>query len=1236
MNTNTDTNNVAQTLFRFASLRSPQLTETKKNLGFIHRPEVEGMKGFFDTVLEQWSSADGNTKFAALEQAAKNFTAPESFSSEKKLQNQYPALAYLGKTISSREGITTTIINQAEAEWVAKTSGRNTNEVIAQQKILWDNLIYQTVTQKDFQIKEVIIQILKAIHYLNANTLERTEETLKINGDDFRAKAATAVVVFPEALVLDATSGNGIAPFTVNKSKIGDASIKYPRELTSLEQRQLAYVADVEVKASSILFTKEALEVLKSELERLQDDYGKAYGKAYGEQYDAYKVSIQPEVDRYERDVKAVEATFTAQTTEAEKEAAYKTVAPLNIPSFNFTFQKEIDFLVLKERLSKESFTMFMELFTVYGEDLKNYLSQNPDAVIDIKVNSSTMAEINGFALSVDSAFSTFAAVLAKLNEKISGNISQVLALKVTPESQFANIGGALVPISDQVITVANSYFLQIVKEGFFFTTTYLQFGLGVEDSSWSVFSAKITADTDLGRQEETLYNIPVTNGKVVFPPVLRDRFNQIDSLKVEIWFDNGCEGKLDRYGVALNTNDWGMLDIIKPGLGNNGSGQTDGPSVFQPKHFGVKRLGIADYLKVEQSIHAYVPGEVSNIENVMASELRHKSSTTREYSETTTSTSKSQETEKMSDTTKASRTDMQTEVARELERQQSYEAHARFGKSGTWFFETSGSYANNSSQHESTRQAVTKSQEITERALDRVLTKVSEERVEKIVREFTEVNVHEYDNRGKVTATNSPDTKPQHISGVYRWVDKKMKNQIYNYGKRMMFEFMIPEPARLHALATKSVKTVLTEPIDPRGKTMPNEKVDESVLRYWADYYKVELTTLPEREIIYTSERTEEELDNSDTPRTKRIDIPLNYKAYEADIIYSFYNRFKINSAHLTFDDLKGGSVVIENPYTQSSLSGTYNSKGLNVVGAYDMLFHGGNDTLGVSLQVRAKCQLSDAFMLSWKREQFNKIIAAYEKAREKFEDDVKAANDAAASQEKENKERATIFYRSTEENVLKHNCIAYLLKSYNTLGQEMSKDDGQKMESFYMKLGDSLDQYTALAKFMEQAFEWSIMDYTFYPYYWANRAHWQDLYLSDEMDPLFRSFVQAGMARVIVTVKPGFEDAVQFFMNTGRIWNGGEVPVIGDPLYLSIVDELRAPQGIPQGKYWITRVPTTLTILQAKSAGLEVENALPIFPEEHPENCENPKELETTSAFGKPVDATMQTLPGTTSTLG
>ena len=119
-----------------------------------------------------------------------------------------------------------------------------------------------------------------------------------------------------------------------------------------------------------------------------------------------------------------------------------------------------------------------------------------------------------------------------------------------------------------------------------------------------------------------------------------------------------------------------------------------------------------------------------------------------------------------------------------------------------------------------------------------------------------------------------------------------------------------------------------------------------------------------------------------------------------------------------------------------------------------------------------------------------------------------------------------------------------------------------------------------------------------------------------------------------MVVTEKPGFEDAIQFFLTTGKIWNGGEVPVIGDPMYMSIVDELREPAGKPQGKYWITKIPTTLTILQDKSTGLPVDQPLPIFPEVDPTNCENPSELEVKTSF-EPRDIRMLGRDDKTTTL-
>ena len=96
-------------------------------------------------------------------------------------------------------------------------------------------------------------------------------------------------------------------------------------------------------------------------------------------------------------------------------------------------------------------------------------------------------------------------------------------------------------------------------------------------------------------------------------------------------------------------------------------------------------------------------------------------------------------------DTTKTNRAEMQTEVASEIARQQSLEAHIKStGKIGTYTIESGTSYATNNSQIQSNRNAVTKSQEITERAMERVQLKISEERIQKIMK-LTE-RMHKYD----------------------------------------------------------------------------------------------------------------------------------------------------------------------------------------------------------------------------------------------------------------------------------------------------------------------------------------------------------------------------------------------------------------------------------------------------------------------------------------------------------
>ncbi len=65
----------------------------------------------------------------------------------------------------------------------------------------------------------------------------------------------------------------------------------------------------------------------------------------------------------------------------------------------------------------------------------------------------------------------------------------------------------------------------------------------------------------------------------------------------------------------------------------------------FIPKKFGIRQIGIADYKKVVSHVCCYDAGEVSLIENIMAKEVRSKTTTRERIEEFTETTETQQET---------------------------------------------------------------------------------------------------------------------------------------------------------------------------------------------------------------------------------------------------------------------------------------------------------------------------------------------------------------------------------------------------------------------------------------------------------------------------------------------------------------------------------------------------------------------------------------------------------------
>jgi len=1181
-------NNNKQTLFRFVSLRNPKLVETKKtNLAFIQR--TEKLTGVFDQV----TITGTQTKLQALLVTAKTFKTTSIKTVEELEKVNFEALIKIGKSIANREEISSSELSICKTEYHAKLKDRKALNTI------WDNFIYQYLTQQSFYVKEALAYILKALHLGYVQTLTAKGELKKLNGNDFVKTAMHATIVIPASILEKATST--ASKKAANKGK----------ELSAKDSGLLTIALEKFEKKQNVLEENENLEQLKTEIERIKNKYWANYESELKTARDSYENEHAKNIQAYEDQIDLIEALEEAKAPEEEIKKAIEVLAKYKIPEFEFSYKEELNWDDIYKQLSEESLAYFLENFANAAQNIEKEVDLNKSKV-NITHNKLAIAS-NSFSF----IHNSYDAIVLEINNQINTNNSTALTQTTLLQNEYANVGGVIVPISNatNVQTPHLSYILRAQKRGFLGTKRgNVSFQIHVENTSWSVSNAIISATTSTGFHTENISAVSVVNNKINFPRFLRNNTQGISNLSIQVFFTNGRETTLQLSVVAISTVYTGIL-ILKPiEIEDPVDDNPSEPTSSLGKHFGLKRLGVAEYMKVTQSVHAYVPGEVSNIENVMASELRHKSINELTRTEDTHTTTKSQEVEKISDTTKVNRAEMQTEVIKELDKQRSFNAHANFTyDTGVYKLDIGAAYASTNAQHTSNMQAVTKSQEITERAMERVQSKITEERISKIIHEVSLTNVHEYDNRGTEGVT------PQHITGVYRWVDKKMKNQIYNYGKRTMFEFMIPEPAKLHrlAIATTTEENTLTAPVDPRKAPVPHTMknatlANKQLLEYWADKYNVQLTTLPADKTIFHQVKGHPNdagtFGNVNTP----IDIEPDYVAKSVQIKISAQRHRFYRNSKLYCSNCKGGELNLN--FGDRNYSNTKYVNSLNYTGNNNFMYRGRNIE-DVTFGLTFNCQLSDEFMNTWKLENFNLIIQAYQTALSAHKEEVAKIEAEQAAKAAEQKDTMGNFYRIIEGDILKHNCIAYLLQNYQALGQDFT--DGKEMLNFKVNLGKDLDKYTAKAKFLEQAFEWSIKDYTFYPYFWADRDQWQEMYLSENTDTLFRSFLQAGLARVVVTVKPGFEEAVQYFLETGKVWMGGETPVIGDPLYLSITQEMKDPTGIPQGKYWITRIPTTLTILQAKSAGLDVDKALPIFPESEPENCENPEQLETETSF-------------------
>jgi type II secretion system protein G len=75
----------------------------------------------------------------------------------------------------------------------------------------------------------------------------------------------------------------------------------------------------------------------------------------------------------------------------------------------------------------------------------------------------------------------------------------------------------------------------------------------------------------------------------------------------------------------------------------------------------------------------------------------------------------------------------------------------------------------------------------------------------------------------------------------------------------------------------------------------------------------------------------------------------------------------------------------------------------------------------------------------------------------------------------------------------------------------------------------------YGEFIKFIQNAIEWENVLYFNYPYFWESAKNWPFKLFLNHYDSFHQTFLRSGAARVVLTIRPGFEENFATFMQSG-----------------------------------------------------------------------------------------------------
>ncbi len=402
---------------------------------------------------------------------------------------------------------------------------------------------------------------------------------------------------------------------------------------------------------------------------------------------------------------------------------------------------------------------------------------------------------------------------------------------------------------------------------------------------------------------------------------------------------------------------------------------------------------------------------------------------------------------------------------------------------------------------------------------------------------------------------SNPSETDAMRID--YFQLARKWKVDLLRYGLRMTYDIVIPNPGSALVTLVQQVKTLNDLINQPFTFSLPLSAITLDSANAYAAANNANIDPMPDYTITLSGHKEANSLSTGQPIQFDSIDHDIDQNYYISGIsvqdVLSFASNDYFAVYQGTGDNPQYGSA--SNNWDLHNLIGTSGNFGISI---------GYQNIYGYTLDYSLTLTLKPSVYNSWQLKTWNDIRSG---AQETYNTNIQSYKDQLTQLVDQINSFDALTLRSMEQEEIMKGVLRWLFgpsfyfvppdilslfsaTDSNDPGVTDVLDPNQLSPAEWV----SVLERGEFIKFIHNAIEWENVLYFTYPYFWDDNSLWDFKKFLYHPDSTHRTFLRSGAARVVLTIRPGFEPSFTALVDSGSF---NQLP--GDHPYVTIAQEIQ-----------------------------------------------------------------------------